>query len=264
MAPKKKKDDKKKGGEDDEKGPLEAKNFKKAFPIACQERHLEVYPLTLDQGEEGLAPFLRLAICRGLPGTVAFVPQHVSALVECLLPYSYLQRLVMWSVAVQDEGCKMLMPYIVNNKTVTALELTDCNIGPLGCKHLGEALARNTTLQTLRLDHNRGIGPAGSAVLGETLKSNVGVQTLSLTFCGIEGDAGAESIVTGNLMNAPMLKVLELKGNRFGETGLVKLLKVHLHSSCRRCRRHCLHAALTVVYAARRLLRRVPACSALI
>jgi len=216
----------KKGPVVDDNGPIEAKAFTKNFPEACKAHGLEPLQLQLDRGEEGLAAFLRLLIHSGCaPG---FVPKYVKPLVECLLQYSYLQRLTFWSVPVRDEGCKDLGLYLISNKTVHTLEVTDCSIGPPGCKFLGEALEKNATLTTLRLDHNINIGAAGAAVLGECLKRNFGppgLQTLSLTFCGLQGEEGGTSVTTG-LLQAPMLKVLELKGNRFGVPGLLALLSV--------------------------------------
>jgi len=227
MAPKKGgKGKDKKGAVEDDKGPIEAKAFTKSFPEACKAYGIEPLPLQLDRGEEGQAAFLRLTIHSGCaPG---FVPTHIKPLVESLLPYSYLQRLAFWSVAVRDEGCKDLGQYLMVNRTVTTLEVTDCAVGPLGCKFIGEALEKNVTLTTLRLDHNVNIGAAGAAVLGECLKRNVGppgLQTLSLTFCGLQGEEGGTAVTTG-LLQAPMLKVLELKGNRFGVPGLLSLLRV--------------------------------------
>jgi len=226
MAPKKGKGDKKgKGGEDDsEKQATEAKSFTKALPQECADRSVEPLPLviaSLDRGEEGDKAFLRLAIHAGLAPT--FAPQHVRAVVAALLPYSYLQRLCFWSVDVRDEGCTDLGKYLVANRTVTALEVTDCGIGAAACKSLGEALERNATLLTLRLDHNARIGSAGAAVLGESLRVNKALQILSLTFCGLEGDEAGQTIASG-LMQAPILKVLELKGNRFGVDGVLTLL----------------------------------------
>ena len=204
----------------------QAKAFTKNFPEACKNLGVEPLPLQLDRGEEGQAAFLRLIIQPGCaPG---FSPVHVKALVDSLLQYSYLQRLAFWSVPVGDAGCKDLGQFLVANRTLTTLELTDCAIGPLGCKFLGEALERNATLITLRLDHNINIGAAGAEALGECLKRNVGppgLQTLSLTFCGLHGEEGGAAVTTG-LLQAPMLKVLELKGNRFGVTGLLSLLRV--------------------------------------
>ena len=105
-----------------------------------------------------------------------------------------------------------------------ALEVTDCGVSPAGCNHLGEALERNTTLLTLKLDHNLGIGAAGVQNLAQGLVLNQGLQQLSLTFCGLDGEEGALPVASG-LMQAPVLKVLELKGNRFGPEGVLLLLR---------------------------------------
>jgi len=225
MAPKKGGKKEKKGPVEDDQAPIQSKAFTKNFPEACKSHNVEVLPLQLDRGEEGTAAFLRLAIHSG--NAPNFVPLHIKALVECLLPYSYLQRLCFWSVAVGDAACKDLGQYLAVNRTVTTLELTNCGIGPGGCKFLGEALEKNSTLLTLRLDHNMNMGAAGVQVLGECLRQNVtppGLQTLSLTFCGLDGEEGSGAVV-GGLLHAPMLKVLELKGNRFGASGVLLLIQ---------------------------------------
>ena len=222
MAPKKKDDKKKSGPAVDERGPLEAKAFIKAFPLECAQRNVSVLPLTLDRGDDGQGPFLRLAIHAGM--APSFDPQHARALLSALQYYSYLQRLCFWSVPLRDDGCSSLGHYLATNRTVHTLEVTDCAVASRGCKSLGDALERNSCLLTLRLDHNATVGSAGARFIGDGLRLNKGLQTLSLTFCGLDGEEGAASIVTG-IMQAPVLKVLELKGNRLGSSGMLDLLR---------------------------------------
>ena len=227
MAPKKGGKDKKekKPSEDDEKGPLQSKAFTKDLPTECANLQLEPLPLvisSLDRGEEGDKAFLRMAVHSGIAPN--FTPKHTQALTAALLPYSYLQRLCFWSVGVADAGCVALGKYLIANRSVHTLELTDCGVGTAGCKILGEALERNATLLTLRLDHNRSIGSPGAAVLGDCLCRNRALQTVSLTFCGLEGDVGAQAVISG-FFQAPMLNVLELKGNRFGVDGILTILR---------------------------------------
>lgn len=230
MAPKKK-DAKKGPAVDDNLGEQQATAFvKKGYPGACEAHGVVPLVLSLDRGEEGTAPFGHLAVHAGIsadPKSAAAgpcTPQHIRPLLEALAPYGFLKRLAFWSVAVKDEGMSALATYLVSNKTVTSLDVTDIGIGPTGCKALGEALERNSTLTSLRLDHNRGIQIAGVAALGESLTRNVGLSVLSLTFCCLDGEEAADAIISG-CMRAPALRCLELKGNRFGEHGAVALLR---------------------------------------
>jgi len=236
MAPKKK--DAKKGGKGGGGAELEelktaaANNFvKKGYPDVSAAYNIAPLALQYDRGEEGTQAFMHLAVHPGLAGKTQpdpkapeCTPIHCRALLEALAPYAYLVRLAFWSVPVKDEGCAAIGAYLAGNKTVTSLDVTDAGISRVGCKALGEALERNATLQTLRLDHNRGIGPEGVQVLGESLVKNLCLATLSLTFCGLEGEGAASAFCHGP-MQAPALRVLELKGNRFGAEGALLLLR---------------------------------------
>jgi len=232
--PPKKKDAKKGAAEDDQSGLICTNFVKKGYPAKCEEHGIAPLALQYDRGEEGTSAFLHLAVHPGLaaktkeglpdPKAPEVTPTHCRALMEALMPYQYLVRLAFWSVPVKDEGCAAIGAYLAGNKTVTSLDVTDAGISRVGCKALGEALERNATLQTLRLDHNRGIGPEGVQVLGESLVKNLCLATLSLTFCGLEGEGAASAFCHGP-MQAPALRVLELKGNRFGAEGALLLLR---------------------------------------
>jgi len=233
MAPKKK-DAKKSADPGEDVGLLQSTAFvKKGYPTACESYGLTPLALQLDRGEEGVSPFLHLAVHPGLAGKTKEglpdpkapmpTPTHCRALLEALLPYTFLVRLAFWSVPVKDDGCAAIASYLVSNKSLTSLDITDAGVSRNGCKVLGEALERNSTLVTLRLDHNRGVTADGVACLGESLLRNTALSTLSLTYCGLEGPEAAYPIPNG-LFRAPMLRVIELKGNRFGADGVLILL----------------------------------------
>lgn len=224
MPPKKKHGKKKDAGDDGDQQQLAVKAFQKGIALAYADHGVEPLNLVLDQGEAGTSAFLRLAVHPALGNATAYCsPLQVRALAESLAPYPYLQRLVFWSVAVRDEGVAALASFLSANRTVVAVEATDCGLGVPGCKHLGEALVRNKTLTSLKLDHNPSVGAAGAEVLGACLVRNVAVNTVSLTFCGIESEAGACALADG-LLRAQTLKTLALRGNRLGAAGVSALL----------------------------------------
>ena len=226
MAPKKK-DDKKKGDTGPDPGEVAATAFaKKNYAASSAQFEVEPLPLVLDRGEEGNSAFLHLAVHPSLSQDPKHMctPRHVRALMHALGEYGFLQRLAFWSVAVKDEGCAAIASFLASNRSLTSLDLTDVGISSLGCKALGEALEKNSTLQVLRLDHNASLGVRGASILGECLTRNLGLSTLSLTYCLLDGPEAAEAIVSG-IMRSPAIRVLELKGNRLGVDGLLVLLK---------------------------------------
>ena len=213
----------------------QATNFvKKAYPASCEAFGVGPMAMVIDRGEEGTAGFLKLAVHPGLAGRTkdgspdpkAPMPTtaHCRALMDALMQYSYLQRLAFWSVPIKDEGCQSIALFLSQNKSLTSLDITDAGVSTRGCKVIGESLEKNSTLQTLRLDHNRGVDASGVAILGESLMRNLTLSTLSLTYCGLEGNEAAVACAAGP-MKAPALRVLELKGNRFGQEGVLTLLQ---------------------------------------
>jgi hypothetical protein len=60
---------------------------------------------------------------------------------------------------------------IGRNATLTTLNLSDSNIGPIGAEYLSAAIGRNSTLKSLRLDSNN-IGAEGARSLAAALNNN--------------------------------------------------------------------------------------------
>ena len=179
----------------------QATNFvKKAYPASCEAFGVGPMAMVIDRGEEGTAGFLKLAVHPGLAGRTkdgspdpkAPMPTtaHCRALMDALMQYSYLQRLAFWSVPIKDEGCQSIALFLSQNKSLTSLDITDAGVSTRGCKVIGESLEKNSTLQTLRLDHNRGVDASGVAILGESLMRNLTLSTLSLTLLRTRGQRG--------------------------------------------------------------------------
>lgn len=84
--------------------------------------------------------------------------------------------------------------FVERFKTVTFLEMLDCEITSLGCEFLTHGLHPTNAngVVILKLDHNP-IGSAGIKVLAEALAINKFLKYISLSFCEIDA-SGADSI----------------------------------------------------------------------
>ena len=224
-----------KGGKDTGPDPKAcAAVFEKAFKAQCASH--EISPLSLDYGD-GSAVFARLAAHPALlpsSSTAGMVPAHTKSLIDAVTGftlrvdpekliqgYPFLQTLALWSANVRDEGAAAVGAFLATNRSLTALELSDCALGPRGCKAIADGLERNATLTRLNLDGNPGISDAGVEALSG-LRYNCALASLSLCYCGLTAAGGDK--LTGGLMKCAMLKTLELRGNRLGAAGVLPVL----------------------------------------
>ncbi len=152
-----------------------------------------------------------------------------------------LQRLVLWSISVDDEGLRFLVEGMRNchnlteldlayNESITAdgfwslstlfqsehchlkhLDLTSMNIEDDGARAIAQGLASLNLLEELHISHNS-IGDDGARALGAGLANLRSLEKLYLGNNSI-GDVGLQSLVEG-LINCDNVKELGLSGNR--------------------------------------------------
>lgn len=93
----------------------------------------------------------------------------------------------LWKTYCEDEGVRAVVQFLLQAKGVTALELLDNKITPLGCEFVGKLLhpKSNSNIMILKMDHNDFGGP-GMQALGEGLAINKSLMSLSLTYCNID------------------------------------------------------------------------------
>ncbi|KAL3933147.1 MAG: hypothetical protein SGPRY_000412 [Prymnesium sp.] len=211
----------------DDPGYLAMRAFKKAYDGANTELGTEPLALPLEIGEEHTC-FARLVLTPQITGAHSHArigPAHIRPLGIALAPYPFLRRLCFWSVDVRDDGALSLASYLMVNKNLRVLEITDCGLGSSACKALGDALSTKSgpkELHTLRLDYNRGIRNAGAAAI-MPVSGILSVKELSLSFCGLEGEAGGAVLANG-LLSKPMLTHLHINGNPLGSAGIMHVL----------------------------------------
>eukprot|EP00163_Fabomonas_tropica_P000172 TRINITY_DN1011_c0_g1_i4.p1 TRINITY_DN1011_c0_g1~~TRINITY_DN1011_c0_g1_i4.p1 ORF type:complete len:337 (+),score=18.83 TRINITY_DN1011_c0_g1_i4:118-1128(+) len=72
---------------------------------------------------------------------------------------------------LQDEGMKLLAPFIAETSTVTTLDLRGNHIGPIGCAALGKAMERNSSITKLVISGNP-VEELGLEKLCRSLRNN--------------------------------------------------------------------------------------------
>ncbi|XP_069131135.1 leucine-rich repeat-containing protein 74A-like isoform X2 [Argopecten irradians] len=114
------------------------------------------------------------------------------------------------------KGADALAITLVNNPTVTSLDLEDNGIGPEGAKSLAEMLDVNHNITDVSLAENL-ILKEGLSAIAEMMKNNFYIQSLDLTGSGfVDSDA---YIVADLLENNKILRELVLSHNQFGDKG---------------------------------------------
>ncbi|XP_063379496.1 leucine-rich repeat-containing protein 74B-like [Cydia fagiglandana] len=131
-----------------------------------------VYP---DDGQE-----LYLALCKQMNQTPVRI--FLRALLGTKADLSY--------YCVNPYGIQAMTKSLINNKTLTSINLTDNFLNDDACFHLGEMLTTNTILTELNLAGCR-IGPSGSLRLCAGLAKNRALMVLNLSRNQL-GDGGTD------------------------------------------------------------------------
>jgi len=125
------------------------------------------------------------------------------------------------SVFIRDKGVISLADLLMNNRTITDLDLEENEITYTGVITLANVLKTNRALISLKLDINR-IGDVGAIALANALKINSTLTSISLRSNYIKNE--------GALALAEMLKEnrvltrLDLKGNFIDDIGINALV----------------------------------------
>lgn len=149
---------------------------------------------------------------------------------DALRPYPYLRVIQLHHCLIGDDGvltlCEFLKRYEPlpdrNPFGVQRLELPGCAIGPVGCRHLGNFLSTNSTVEKLVLDFNP-LQDAGVQELCNGLRWNSSITFLSLQYCNI-GAAGAGHLASRVVMESNV-SAMSLRGNRIGDGGVEELAR---------------------------------------
>eukprot|EP00301_Raphidiophrys_heterophryoidea_P026670 c9262_g1_i5.p1 GENE.c9262_g1_i5~~c9262_g1_i5.p1 ORF type:complete len:409 (-),score=85.00 c9262_g1_i5:93-1160(-) len=127
---------------------------------------------------------------------------------------------------LHNQGChagRQFGPCLLQNKTLTTLQLEDEFLGQDSGEILAQALVSTKTLKSLVLRGNK-LGVQGGFWLGEALMTNTSLTSLTL-FNNELQDEGAEHILEA-LKTNKHLRVLDLRWNNLGEKTSQNILKM--------------------------------------
>ena len=91
------------------------------------------------------------------------------------------------------EGVTAVVKMLVENKTLTKLDLRDCHISSEGAVELAAALCKNSTLKRLNLDRNP-IGVEGASSMSDMLQHNTSLEQLDLCDDSV-GEEGVHQLI---------------------------------------------------------------------
>ena len=134
--------------------------------------------------------------------------------------YKCLREIHLWGAKIEDEGLRSLSVYLLQNASVTSLDITNCAIGPLGCEFLANTFgpgSRNFIIK-LKLDYND-IGDKGMQTLSSGLRSNSVLTDLSLAYCNI-GQESARFLLEIVINQKCQIKNINLQGNHLRNHGV--------------------------------------------
>ena len=118
---------------------------------------------------------------------------------------------------------------LLENWSLTSLELSRCSVSGSGAFAIAEALSENHTLRYLGLSYSN-IGDVGCEEIAEALSRNQTLEVIDLSFCGISdlGTLALAQMLELQLEESPgrkqgEIRTLILEGNRIGKPGAAAL-----------------------------------------
>ncbi|CAD8147575.1 unnamed protein product [Paramecium octaurelia] len=157
-------------------------------------------------------------------------PNAIRGIFEALMDLNYKHLANIWLVKAglglnNNEGVKYLANYIQKAQNTKVLDLTENEITPQGCIHLGYALspAFKVPLQELILDFNY-IGCEGMKELSKGLEMNTTIRKLSLNYCRLDLESVKYIQDILSFVDCD-LRYLFLEGNYLRNQGVYQLFR---------------------------------------
>ena len=146
-------------------------------------------------------------------------PKYVKQLLQCCLDEQYV---ILTDTAMTDDEMSIFCDCLMNNRTLTELNLSSNKITDEGAKRLAEAIKVNTMLQSLDISHNT-ISDDGISSISDCLKINSTLCKLNLSSNKIT-DEGAKKLAEGIQVNVT-LQELNISKNWISKEGVMRIVE---------------------------------------
>ena len=208
----------------------------------CKSRYYEARPLELVEVDSGIVSN-KTCTLEHVELKFCFIgPKQAQNLAKSFSINTSIKTLSLISNPLGDEGAKALAEMLGGsetkgirtfNNTLEHVDLTGCEIGPVGAEHLAQALRVNTSVKTLKLGdnplHDKGTKPLAEMLGGSDGTVNTTLEHVELAGCKI-GSVGAKHLAQAMCMNTSV-KTLHLRCNNLRDEGAKALTEMFGGSS---------------------------------
>ena len=145
-------------------------------------------------------------------------PKYLREFLQCCLDVQHVNL----TNTITDNQMLIFCHCLMNNSTLTELNLSNNNITDEGAKRLAEAIKVNTTLQELNISMNK-ITDEGAKRLAEAIQINTTLQELNISMNKIT-DKGAKRLAEAIQINTT-LQELNISKNWISKEGVMRIVE---------------------------------------
>lgn len=128
---------------------------------------------------ESLTPLLKDCALDGISlSRVRLQETHISLLADTIKNSDHFRSIALTSVGLTDAGAVQVGEALSINNSLTAMDLSNNDIGDVGIRAIAEGLKNNTSVKQLRLWGNKEMKTDSFAALAEMLQSNNTIERL--------------------------------------------------------------------------------------
>lgn len=161
-------------------------------------------------------------------------PEDCHALASSLTQDLFFKEITFADCLLSEESCKLILLGLMQNKSLTSLNLKGNNIRSGGAEVLGQFLKRNTSVHSLQLEWNSlGLWDSGIAAIAEGIALNQVLLILDLRNNQITHEGAA--LLAAALKRNRTLKGIDLRWNNIGILGGRELLSAFKYNKTLTC-----------------------------
>ncbi|KAK3702858.1 hypothetical protein QZH41_014130 [Actinostola sp. cb2023] len=161
-------------------------------------------------------------------------PEDCHALATALSDDLFFKELCFTDCLLSEDSCKLVLLGLMQNRSITSLNLKGNNIRCGGAEVLGQFLKRNTSVHSLRLEWNSlGLWDSGIGAIAEGIAVNQVLAIVDLRNNQITHEGAA--LLAAALKRNQTLKGLDLRWNNIGILGGREILSAFKYNKSLTC-----------------------------